>query len=137
VAGANYGKLYNHTNINKGRVKKPDGITWKEYLSILLQELPPLARKNFEEKFEITFHYHKVMYEEKEGISPDIYIQDSRKAARDKVKETGLPLKMFISYETLCGAVIKRDFVFEKYGFGYSKKMYERIKEMQEKWKDL
>jgi hypothetical protein len=27
--------------------------------------------------------------------------------------------------------------VFEKYGFGYSKKMYERIKEMQEKWKDL
>lgn len=137
VAGANYGKLYNHTNINKGKVKKPDGITWKEYLSILLQELPPLARKNFEEKFEITFHYHKIMYEEKEGISPDIYIQDSRKAARDKVKETGLPLKMFISYETLCGAVIKRDFVFEKYGFGYSKKMYERIKEMQEKWKDL
>jgi predicted phosphoadenosine phosphosulfate sulfurtransferase len=94
-------------------------------------------RKNFEEKFEITFHYHKIMYEEKEGISPDIYIQDSRKAARDKVKETGLPLKMFISYETLCGAVIKRDFVFEKYGFGYSRKMYERIKEMQEKWKDL
>ena len=136
VAGANYGKLYNHTNLNKGKVKKPDNITWKEYLPILLAELPPMARKNFEEKFDITFRYHKVMYEEKEGISPDIYIQDSRKAAREKAKETGLPIKMFISYETLCGAIIKRDFVFEKYGFGYSKKMYDRIAEIQEHTND-
>ena len=132
VAGANYGKLYNHTNLNKGKVKKPENITWKEYLPILLAELPPMAKKNFEEKFEITFRYHKTMYEDKLGISPDIYIQDSRKAAREKAKETGLPIKMFISYETLCGAVIKRDFVFEKYGFTYSKKMYNRITEMQE-----
>jgi predicted phosphoadenosine phosphosulfate sulfurtransferase len=134
VAGANFGKIYNHTNINRGKVVKPKNITWKEYLDILLAQLPPLTRSNFEEKFKITFRYHKVMYEEKEGISPDIYIQDSRKKAREVSTETGLSIKYFISYETLCAAIIKRDFVFKQYGFGYSNKMSERIKNMQERW---
>ncbi len=132
VEGANFGKLYNHTNINRGQVKKPDNITWKEYLPILLNSLPPLAKANFEEKFEIAFRYHRVMYEEKEGIPPDVYIQDSRRDAKAKAREMGLGIKYFISYETLCGAIIKRDFVFKKYGFGYSDKMLKRIEKMQE-----
>lgn len=132
VEGANFGKLYNHTNINRGKIRKPDEITWKEYLPILLNHLPPIVRENFEEKFEIAFRYHKTMYEDKEGIKPEVYIQDSRKAAREMSKKTGLGIKYFISYETLCGAIIKRDFVFKKYGFGYSDKMINRIKKMQE-----
>jgi predicted phosphoadenosine phosphosulfate sulfurtransferase len=45
-----------------------------------------------------------------------------------------MPIKYFFSYETLCGAVIRRDFVFKKYGFGYSNKMSKRIEEIQGKW---
>ena len=137
VAGANFGKLYNHTNINRGKIKKPKNITWKKYLEILMKELPPLTRENFQEKFDITFRYHKTMYEDKENIPPDVYIQDSRKDARLKSQQTGLSIKYFISYETLCSAIIKRDFVFKKYGFGYSNKMSERIKKMEEKWDSI
>jgi len=136
VQGANFGKIYNHTNINRGQVIKPGNITWKEYLSILLAQLPPLTRSNFEDKFEITFRYHKTMYEIKEGISPDIYIQDSRKLARQTAKDKQMSIKYFISYESLCSAIIKRDFVFERYGFGYSKKMSDRIQNMQDKWNE-
>lgn len=132
VEGANFGNLYNHTNINRNQISKPENVTWQEYLRILLGSLPPLMRENYEEKFQIAFRYHKVMYEEKEGISPSVYIQDSRKAAKDKSKETGLGIKYFISYETLCWAILKRDFVFERYGFGYSDKMSKRINTLQE-----
>lgn len=134
VEGANFGKLYNHTNIARNQITKPAGVTWQAYLNILLGSLPPLARENFEDKFRIAFNYHKVMYEEKEGISPEVYIQDSRKAAKAKAAETGLGIKYFISYETLCWAILKRDFVFERYGFGMSDKMSDRIEKMQEQW---
>ena len=111
----------------------PQNITWKEYLGILLSELPEKVRENFKEKFDIAFNYHRVMYEEKEGIPKEVYIQDSRKDARRVAKEKGMNIKYFISYQTLCEAIIKRDFVFKKYGFGYSRKMQERIVEL-EKW---
>lgn len=137
VEGANFGKIYNHTNINRGKIKKPDNVTWKEYCNILLNNLPPLAKDNFTEKFEIVYNYHKKMYSEKEGIDFNLIECDSRKEAKNKVIETGLSIKYFFSYETLCGAIIKRDFVFKKYGFGYSNKMLKRVEEMQKKWKEI
>lgn len=136
VEGVNFGALYNHTNINRGAIKKPAGITWKEYLNILMAELPEDVRANFQEKFDITFRYHKVMYEEKEGLSPDFYILDSRKQEKELIKK-GYPAKYFITYEDFCGAIIKRDFVFKKYGFGYSNKMSKRIEEMQKRIGEL
>ena len=133
VEGVNFGSIYNHTNINRGKIKKPDNITWKEYLDILMAELPKDVKANFQEKFDITFRYHKTMYEIKEGLSPDFYILDSRKEEKEMIKK-GYPAKYFIVYEDFCNAIIKRDFVFKKYGFGYSNKMSERIEEMYETW---
>lgn len=132
--GVNFGALYNHTNINRGAIKKPPNITWKEYLNILLAQLPPIVKENFEDKFKIAFHYHYVMYEVKEGIPKEVYIQDSRADAKRVAKEKGMNIKYFISYQTLCEAIIKRDFVFKKYGFGYSQKMKDMIGRI-ENWK--
>jgi predicted phosphoadenosine phosphosulfate sulfurtransferase len=137
VQGANFGKLYNHTRINSGKVKKPDNLTWKEYTKALMASLPEEAREIFEEKFKIVFWYHKHHYEEKEGISPDIYIQDNRKQVKEMMKKTGLAQKYFITWETLASAIIKRDFVFKKYGFGYSKKMQDKIERLYDKWQDI
>jgi len=137
VAGANFGKIYNHTRINSGKVKKPDNMTWQEYTKVLMASLPPEAREIFEEKFKIVFWYHKHHYEEKEGISSEIYIQDSRKVCKAKMKETGLSQKYFITWETLASAIIKRDFVFKKYGFGYSHKMQKKIENLYEKYGDI
>lgn len=136
VAGANFGKIYNHTNINSGRVKKPAHITWREYTRILMDSLPDEARSLFEDKFEIVFRYHRVMYQEKEGIPPETYIQDSRKDVKAAMERTGLGRKYFISWESLAGAIIKRDFVFKRYGFGYSRKMQERVESIIEKWEE-
>ncbi|NCB46830.1 DUF3440 domain-containing protein [bacterium] len=137
VAGVNFGKLYNHTNLNSMRTKKPECLTWKEYTALLLKSLPKEARELFEDKFRIVFRYHKTMYEDKAGISPDIYIQDSKKEAKAKSAETGLSIKHFISWESLANAIVKRDFVFKKYGFGYSEKMEKKIAEICEKYGDL
>lgn len=134
--GVNFGSIYNHTNLNRGKIRKPSNITWKQYLTILMAELPDDVRANFQEKFDITFRYHKTMYEEKEGLSPDFYILDSRKQEKEMIKQ-GYPAKYFIVYEDFCNAIIKRDFVFKKYGFGYSQKMSKRIEEMQRKVSEL
>ena len=136
VEGANFGKIYNHTNINRNKIKKPDNITWKQYLDILMSQLPPLTKSNFEEKFMIAFRYHKVMYEDKMNLSPDVYIVDSKKESKTKSVELNIPFKCFIEYESLCEAIIKRDFVFKKYGFGNSNKMINRIENMQNNWND-
>lgn len=136
VEGVNFGARYNHTNINRGKIRKPKNISWKEYLDILMAELPEDVRKNFQEKFDITFRYHKVMYEDKLGLSPEFYILDSRAEEKEMINK-GYPTKWFITYEDLCNAIIKRDFVFKKYGFGYSNKMQERIERMYEKWEEL
>lgn len=137
VAGANFGKIYNHTRINSGKVRKPENITWQEYTKILLSSLPDEARTLFEEKFAIVFRYHKHFYEVKEGIPPTIYIQDSRKDVKQLMEDTGLPKKTFITWETLASAIIKRDFVFKKYGFGYSQKMQRRIEAIYKEYGDL
>lgn len=137
VAGANFGKLYNHTRINSGKVRKPPELTWRDYTKLLLASLPREARELFEDKFAIVFRYHKHFYEEKAGISPDVYIQDSRKDVKRVMAETGLGIKHFITWETLASAIIKRDFVFKKYGFGYSQKMQDRIEAIYTKYGDL
>lgn len=137
VSGANFGKIYNHTNLNSMRIKKPDSITWKEYTYLLLKSLPTEARELFQDKFDIVFRYHKTMYEDKEGISKDIYIQDSKKDCKAAVLKYGLSIKYFIAWETLAGAIIRRDFVFKKYGFGYSKKMEDRIEKIYQRYGDL
>lgn len=137
VQGVNFGKIYNHTRINSGKVKKPENLTWKEYTKVLMASLPDDARNIFEEKFKIVFRYHKVYYEEKEGISPDVYIQDSRKQVKTLMQSTGLAQKYFITWETLASAIIKRDFVFKRYGFGYSNKMQNKIEEVYEKWQHI
>lgn len=137
VAGANFGKIYNHTSINAGKVKKPPDLTWQQYTKLLLASLPEEARELFADKFRIVFRYHRVYYEKKEGIPPEVYIQDSRKDAKAKMKETGLSVKYFITWETLASAIVKRDFVFKRYGFGYSAKMAKQIEAIYDKWSTL
>jgi predicted phosphoadenosine phosphosulfate sulfurtransferase len=137
VQGANFGKMYNHTRINSGKVRKPADLTWEAYTKLLMNSLPEEARAIFEEKFKIVFWYHWHHYEQKEGISKSVYIQDSRAEVKAKMRETGLSQKYFITWETLASAIIKRDFVFKKYGFGYSNKMQQKIEALYEKWQDL
>ena len=123
VEGINYGKLYNTTSLGAGKIKKPQNLTWRQYLKILLQSTPDIAREVFLDKFDIIFNYHKIMYEIKGGIPFNVYVQDSRKEVKEKIKETGLPKKYFISYETLCRFIIKRDTLMASYGFSMSEKM--------------
>ncbi|MBK1719212.1 DUF3440 domain-containing protein [Thiocystis violacea] len=137
VAGANFGKLYNHTRINSGKVRKPADLTWKAYTQLLLDSLPEEARALFKEKFAIVFRYHQHFYGDKAGIPPEVYIQDSRKDCKRVMAETGLGIKHFITWETLASAIIKRDFVFKRYGFGYSQKMQDRIESIYAKYGDL
>ena len=66
-----------------------------------------------------------------------MYIQDSRKDRNKVMADTGLKQKYFITWEALAEAIIKRDFVFKKYGFGYSNKMQNKIEGLYEKWKDI
>ncbi len=136
VAGINFGKLYNHTRLNSMKLKKPDHISWKQYVQILLRSVPKDVKDIFVEKFRITFNYHKIMYREKENISPNIYIQDSRKDIQNAMKKYNMKNKYFICWEDFSNAIIKRDFVFKKYGFGYSNKMENKIKKLYEIQKD-
>lgn len=107
VEGVNFGAIYNHTSIDRGKIHKPDSVTWKEYFAILIADIPKETKATFRKKLDVALRYHKTMYEE------------------DCI------------YENFCNAVVKHDFALKKYGLGYAKKMSERVAEVKKKVRDL
>lgn len=133
IEGTNFGKRYNKSNITKGKIIKPKHLSWKEYLRILMASLPKEMHDFYNERFCIIFRYHKTMFEIKENLSPDIYIQDSLSDVKLAMKQHNLPQKKFIAYEHLCGFILRNDIEMKKYGFTDSGKYRKMLLDIYEK----
>ncbi len=135
VQGANFGAMYNKTNLNRLRTLKPENSTWEEYTHLLLESLPPDAKANFEDKFRIIFNWFENYSRKKQGLEK--YMFDTRKEAKAFAKEHGLSICYVGSWETLANFIIKRDWVCKKYGFAISEKTTKHIEELMKKYEDL
>lgn len=135
VQGANFGAMYNKTNLNRLRTLKPENSTWEEYTQLLLESLPPDAKANFEDKFRIIFNWFENYSRKKQGLEK--YMFDTRKEAKAFAKEHELSICYVGSWETLANFIIKRDWVCKKYGFAISEKTTKHIEGLMKKYEDL
>lgn len=135
VEGANFGAIYNKTNLNRMKTKKPKNMTWEEFTDVLLNSLPPEAKANYEYRFNVIKRWFEIYSGEKKGLKQWWF--DTKKEAKRFSKENDISIAFVGSWETMANFIIKRDWMCKKYGFTDSKRTDESIQKLFEKYKDL
>lgn len=135
VEGANFGAIYNKTNLNRLKTKKPSGMTWEKYTEILLNSLPPEAKANYDYRFGVIKRWFEVYSGGK--LNLEKWWFDTKKEAKAFAKEKGISIAYVGSWETMANFIIKRDWMCKKYGFAESARTDEAITKLFDKYKDL
>lgn len=128
VQGANFGALYNNTQLNRLRTKKPDGVTWKEYTYLLLNSLPADVYANYKYRFDVILRWFEIYSRDKLGL--DQWWFDTRKEAKEFAKRKNISIAYVGSWETMANFIIKRDWMCKKYGFGDSQRNNNAIEDL-------
>lgn len=135
VQGANFGAIYNSTNLNSMKTKKPESLSWEQYTQLLLDSLPPEARANYEYRFGVIKRWFELYSKDKMGLKQWWF--DTKKEAKQFAKENNISIAYVGSWETMANFIIKRDWMCKKYGFKESERTDKAITALFEKYKDL
>jgi predicted phosphoadenosine phosphosulfate sulfurtransferase len=135
VQGANFGAIYNNTNLNRMKTKKPDNMTWEQFTWHLFNSLPPEAQANYKYRFDVIFRWFEIYSRDKMGL--ERWWFDTKKEAKAFAREKGISIAYVGSWETMANFIIKRDWMCKKYGFKESERTDRAIKALFEKYKDL
>ncbi|MDD5486723.1 MAG: DUF3440 domain-containing protein [Dehalococcoidales bacterium] len=135
VQGANFGAIYNKTNLNRLKTKRPKGMSWERYTDLLLNSLPPEAKANYEYRFGVIKRWFEIYSGEKLGLKQWWF--DTKKEAKAFAKEKGISIAYVGSWETMANFIIKRDWLCKKYGFAESARTDKAINDLFEKYKNL
>ncbi len=135
VQGANFGAIYNNTNLNSMKTQKPSGMTWEAFTAMLLASLPPEAKANYEYRFGVIKRWFEVYSGEK--LKLERWWFDTKREAKAFAREHGISIAFVGSWETMANFIIKRDWMCKKYGFAESARTDKAINALFEKYKDL
>jgi predicted phosphoadenosine phosphosulfate sulfurtransferase len=127
VSGANFGASYNKTKLTSGKITKPDNLTWKEFMNVLLESLPEDTRFHFERNFDTAIKWHQ----KKEQEMKIKLIFDDRDNLPD-VKKNYL-----LTYRLMCETIIKGDYWCKKLVFQETKREKERQNKLIKKYSAL
>jgi predicted phosphoadenosine phosphosulfate sulfurtransferase len=130
VAGANFGAFYNKTKIMSGTIPKPTGITWEEYLNIVLFSLPDHTKFHYERNFDTAVKWHQKQ-EEKLGRK---LIWDSTEDIQTILAE-GIRINDLLTYQLMVETVVKGDYFCKKLFFTYTGREKDRQNELIENYK--
>lgn len=126
VSGANMGSLYCRTKLlgHLGTCK-PKHMTWEEYSMFLLESIglySPEIMKHYSEKIERTLYWHNV---KKGNPVTDDDIEGTKGNAD------------YCSWRLIAKAIEKNDFWFKSLYFAETKKGYEYLRQIQEKYNKI
>lgn len=123
VSGANYGALYARTEmLGHLGTSKPDHMNWEQYTCFLIESLAlqyPEIADQYVEKIKTAIKYHKEKYN-----------QDVTDETIEKAKE-------YISWQFISRAVEKNDYWMKRLSFAETKKGYERLERIAQKYNDI
>jgi len=128
VEGANFGALYNNTNLNTLRTKKPKNSTWEQFTWLLLDSLPPEAQANYRYRFNVIIRWFEVYSRDKLGLKQWWF--DTRKEAKEFAANNNISIAYVGSWETMANFIIKRDWMCKKYGFKESQRTDNAINDL-------
>ena len=144
VYGANFAKLYKGKNIIKGRIEKPENVSWQEWARLILRTMPPFLREHYLRRINVFLRWwRKEIYKDIEHA----YTQDY--AENERLDSEGLYVvsindehesdtnKKVPSWRRIAKVLIKGDYLCKNLTFSANKEEYEKLEQLKEKYKDL
>jgi len=144
VYGANFAKLYKGKNIIKGRIEKPENVSWQEWARLILRTMPPFLREHYLRRINVFLRWwRKEIYKDIEHV----YTQDY--AENEKLDSEGVYIvnindehendtkKEVPSWRRIAKVLIKGDYLCKNLTFSANKEEYEKLEKLKEKYKDL
>ena len=155
VEGVNFASIYGKTKaLGFGKIKLPEGHTWKSYTKFLLSTLPEETRNGYIRKFTTSIEFwHKTG-----GGLPDATIEELREKGynialngvsnytakkyskvvfldpipddTDDIRST----KDIPSWKRMCVCILKNDHLCKTMGFGMSKEQRELVEAIRQKY---
>lgn len=144
VYGGNFAKLYKGKNILKGRIEKPDSVTWEEWARLILRTMPPYLREHYLRRINVFLRWwRKEMY----GDIPHVYSKEY--ANNESLDREGLYVvdiydekegdvkKLYPSWRRIAKVLIKGDYFCKNLTFQANQQEYEKLKLLKERWAPL
>lgn len=144
VYGANFAKLYKGKNVLKGRVKKPDNVTWEAWARLILRTMPPYLREHYLRRINVFLrwwrkemysdipHVYAKEYEANERFDAEgLYVVDIYDEKEGDVK------KLYPSWRRIAKVLIKGDYFCKNLTFQANQQEYEKMEALKEKWGEL
>lgn len=117
VSGANLGNIYCESIfLGHRKIILPEGHTWKTFFALLYNSLPRFLRFWYAKKFKVYFKWYR-----DHGIRSSEFYDATPKGIKGDVP----------SYERLCKAIIKNDYLCKSLSFGQIKNAWDIFNEMR------
>lgn len=141
VYGGNFAKLYKGKNIVKGRIKRPDGVTWEEWARLILNTMPPYLRDHYLRRINVFLRWwRKEMYNDIPHVYAKKY-QDNEHFDQDGLyivniydEKEGDIQKKYPSWRRIAKVLLKGDFFCKGITFQANQKEYEKMQALKDKW---
>lgn len=144
VYGANFAKLYKGKNVLKGRIKRPDNITWEEWARLILRTMPPYMREHYLRRINVFLRWwRKELYHDIDHVYTQDYAQNEELDQEGIYKvhihdehEADIN-KLVPSWRRIAKVLLKGDYLCKNLTFCANKEEYEKMERLKEKYKDL
>lgn len=144
VYGANFAKIYNGKNVLKGRIEKPDGVTWEGWARLILKTMPPFLRDHYLRRINVFLRWwRKEIYNDIDHVYSDEYADNESfddegiykvniydEHEKDTTKEKP-------SWRRIAKVLLKGDYFCKNLSFQQNQKEHEKLEQLKNKYKDI
>lgn len=145
VQGANFAMEYKGKNFIKGAIKLPENIdSWESWTRLILNSMPPFLREHYLSKINVFLrwwrkeiyndipHVYSNEYQSNEAIDNDgLYVVDIYDSHEQDTK------KLKPSWRRIAKVLIKGDYLCKNLTFSATKKEFEKLQELKDKYNKL
>ncbi len=115
VSGVNFGAIYSKTAVlGRRKVILPNGLSWKQYVTILLESMPDITRSHYEKKIKTFINWWK-----NHGFPPELIPDEGNLKLENAGKQP--------SWRRIAKCLIKNDWWCRSIGFCQTKKTYNEL----------
>lgn len=144
VYGGNFAKLYKGKNVLKGRIEKPEHVTWEEWARLILRTMPPYLREHYLRRINVFLRWwRKEMYGDIEHVYSREYAENEQ-FDREGIyvvdiydEKEGDTRKLYPSWRRIAKVLVKGDYLCKNLTFQQNQREYEKLEALKAKWMDL
>jgi len=142
VYGCNFAKIYKGKHILKGRIKKPENITWEGWARLILKTMPPYLRVHYLRRINVFLRWwRKELYKDIDHVYSKKY-SENEKVDSDGIYVVGIydehigdTKKEVPSWRRIAKVLVKGDYLCKNLTFQANKNEYEKLENLKIKYR--